>query len=139
MVGWYDLRWAGEGRRLQGELLRRQRDLRPGEPANIQFTSGVCAGLPSFIDSIDVVAPHVALQLTHRLPPPPALPTCLGCSGGAPIAAAATAAGTTGFPKAATLSHHGILNNGLLVGAACRYTEADRQGSCQQGRPRQVQ
>ena len=72
MVGWYDLRWAGEGRRLQGELLRRQRDLRPGEPANIQFTSGVCAGLPSFIDSIDVVAPHVALQLTHRLRCPPA-------------------------------------------------------------------
>ena len=41
MLGWYDLQWAGEGRRLQGELLRRQRDLRPGEPANIQFTSGV--------------------------------------------------------------------------------------------------
>ncbi|MBS4727954.1 AMP-binding protein [Mycobacterium sp. SM1] len=34
--------------------------------------------------------------------------------------------GTTGFPKGATLSHHGILNNGFFVGEICRYTEADR-------------
>jgi fatty-acyl-CoA synthase len=34
--------------------------------------------------------------------------------------------GTTGFPKGATLSHHNILNNGLLVGEMCGYTEADR-------------
>ena len=34
--------------------------------------------------------------------------------------------GTTGFPKGATLSHHGILNNGYFVGEALRYTEADR-------------
>ena len=34
--------------------------------------------------------------------------------------------GTTGFPKGATLSHRNILNNGYLVGEACRYTEADR-------------
>ncbi|MGH7918726.1 MAG: AMP-binding protein [Candidatus Dormibacteraceae bacterium] len=34
--------------------------------------------------------------------------------------------GTTGFPKGATLSHHNILNNGWLVGEACRYTEEDR-------------
>ena len=34
--------------------------------------------------------------------------------------------GTTGFPKGATLSHHNILNNGYLVGEACRYTEEDR-------------
>ncbi|TMD08269.1 MAG: AMP-binding protein [Chloroflexi bacterium] len=34
--------------------------------------------------------------------------------------------GTTGFPKGATLSHHGILNNGYFIGEALRYTEADR-------------
>ncbi len=34
--------------------------------------------------------------------------------------------GTTGAPKGATLSHRNILNNGYLVGEACRYTEADR-------------
>jgi fatty-acyl-CoA synthase len=34
--------------------------------------------------------------------------------------------GTTGFPKGATLSHHNILNNGLFIGAGCRYTSADR-------------
>ncbi len=34
--------------------------------------------------------------------------------------------GTTGFPKGATLSHHGILNNGFFIGEALRYTEADR-------------
>ena len=34
--------------------------------------------------------------------------------------------GTTGFPKGATLSHRNILNNGLFIGEACRYTELDR-------------
>jgi fatty-acyl-CoA synthase len=34
--------------------------------------------------------------------------------------------GTTGAPKGATLSHINIINNGLLVGAGCHYTEADR-------------
>jgi fatty-acyl-CoA synthase len=34
--------------------------------------------------------------------------------------------GTTGFPKGATLSHRNILNNGWFVGAALRYTDADR-------------
>jgi len=34
--------------------------------------------------------------------------------------------GTTGFPKGATLSHHNILNNGLFIGAGCRYTATDR-------------
>jgi fatty-acyl-CoA synthase len=34
--------------------------------------------------------------------------------------------GTTGAPKGATLSHRNILNNGYLVGEACRYTPADR-------------
>ena len=34
--------------------------------------------------------------------------------------------GTTGNPKGATLSHHNILNNGLLVGEGCGYTEKDR-------------
>jgi len=34
--------------------------------------------------------------------------------------------GTTGFPKGATLSHHGILNNAYFVGEACRITEHDR-------------
>ncbi|MCY4664712.1 MAG: AMP-binding protein, partial [Acidimicrobiaceae bacterium] len=36
------------------------------------------------------------------------------------------ASGTTGFPKGATLSRRNILNNGLFIGEACRYTEADR-------------
>ena len=34
--------------------------------------------------------------------------------------------GTTGSPKGATLSHHNILNNGLFIGEALRYTEHDR-------------
>lgn len=34
--------------------------------------------------------------------------------------------GTTGRPKGATLSHRNVLNNGLLVGAGCRYVEGDR-------------
>ena len=33
--------------------------------------------------------------------------------------------GTTGSPKGATLSHHNILNNGLFVGQALRYTDTD--------------
>ena len=37
-----------------------------------------------------------------------------------------TPAGTTGFPKGATLSHHNILNNGFFIGEGCRYTEQDR-------------
>lgn len=39
----YELLWAGEGSSLAGELRRRQLALRPGEPANIQFTSGGAA------------------------------------------------------------------------------------------------
>jgi fatty-acyl-CoA synthase len=34
--------------------------------------------------------------------------------------------GTTGFPKAATLTHHNILNNGFFVGEGMRLTDADR-------------
>jgi fatty-acyl-CoA synthase len=34
--------------------------------------------------------------------------------------------GTTGFPKGATLSHHGILNNGFFIGEKMRFTEQDR-------------
>jgi fatty-acyl-CoA synthase len=34
--------------------------------------------------------------------------------------------GTTGFPKAATLSHHSILNNGFFAGELLRLTERDR-------------
>ncbi len=34
--------------------------------------------------------------------------------------------GTTGAPKGATLTHHGILNNGFFIGEAMRLTEQDR-------------
>jgi fatty-acyl-CoA synthase len=34
--------------------------------------------------------------------------------------------GTTGAPKAATLTHHNILNNGFFVGEAMQFTENDR-------------
>ena len=34
--------------------------------------------------------------------------------------------GTTGFPKGATLTHHNIVNNGLLIANAMRLTEQDR-------------
>ena len=34
--------------------------------------------------------------------------------------------GTTGFPKGATLSHRGILNDALFVGQACGYSDVDR-------------
>lgn len=33
--------------------------------------------------------------------------------------------GTTGFPKAATLSHYNILNNGYQIGNRLNYTEKD--------------
>jgi fatty-acyl-CoA synthase len=33
--------------------------------------------------------------------------------------------GTTGRPKAATLSHYNILNNAYVIGQKCRYTHAD--------------
>ena len=33
--------------------------------------------------------------------------------------------GTTGRPKAATLSHYNILNNAFLIGNKCRYTSQD--------------
>ena len=34
--------------------------------------------------------------------------------------------GTTGFPKGATLTHYGILNNGFFVGEEMRFTDRDR-------------
>jgi len=34
--------------------------------------------------------------------------------------------GTTGFPKGATLSHHGILNNAFFIGQRLAYSERDR-------------
>ena len=34
--------------------------------------------------------------------------------------------GTTGFPKGATLSHHNILNNALLIAASMQFTHRDR-------------
>jgi fatty-acyl-CoA synthase len=34
--------------------------------------------------------------------------------------------GTTGFPKGATLSHHGLLNNAFFIGEGCGYSELDR-------------
>jgi fatty-acyl-CoA synthase len=34
--------------------------------------------------------------------------------------------GTTGFPKGATLSHHNIVNNGMLIANAMRFTHKDR-------------
>jgi fatty-acyl-CoA synthase len=34
--------------------------------------------------------------------------------------------GTTGFPKGATLSHHGVVNNGMLIGDCMKLTEHDR-------------
>jgi fatty-acyl-CoA synthase len=34
--------------------------------------------------------------------------------------------GTTGFPKGATLSHHNIVNNALLIGGAMKLTHQDR-------------
>lgn len=72
-LSWYNLLRAGGGSSLAGELRHRQLGLRPGEPANIQFTSG-----------------------------------------------------TTGLPKAATLTHRNIVNNGAAVGAACGHGEGDR-------------
>ncbi len=34
--------------------------------------------------------------------------------------------GTTGSPKGAMLTHHGVVNNGWFIGQRCHYTSADR-------------
>ncbi len=34
--------------------------------------------------------------------------------------------GTTGFPKGVVLTHHGVLNNGYIIGAGMGFTENDR-------------
>ncbi len=34
--------------------------------------------------------------------------------------------GTTGFPKGATLTHHSVVNNGMLIGDCMKLTEQDR-------------
>jgi fatty-acyl-CoA synthase len=34
--------------------------------------------------------------------------------------------GTTGFPKGVVLSHHGVLNNGYIIGEGMKFTEKDR-------------
>ena len=34
--------------------------------------------------------------------------------------------GTTGYPKGAVLTHHGLLNNGYIIGEGMKFTEADR-------------
>jgi len=34
--------------------------------------------------------------------------------------------GTTGFPKGVVLTHHGVLNNGYIIGEGMRFTEKDR-------------
>ena len=34
--------------------------------------------------------------------------------------------GTTGFPKGVVLSHHGVLNNGYIIGEGMNFTEKDR-------------
>ncbi|HOT94631.1 MAG TPA: AMP-binding protein [Methanoregulaceae archaeon] len=34
--------------------------------------------------------------------------------------------GTTGFPKGVVLTHHGVLNNGFIIGEGMRFTEKDR-------------
>ncbi|GAB4819648.1 hypothetical protein N2152v2_006694 [Parachlorella kessleri] len=44
-LDWYDLRWAGEGAGLARALAQREASLHPGDPINIQYTSGT-TGLP---------------------------------------------------------------------------------------------
>lgn len=39
-LNWYDLRWAGEGAGLEGALRARAAAVRPGDPQNLQYTSG---------------------------------------------------------------------------------------------------
>lgn len=34
--------------------------------------------------------------------------------------------GTTGYPKGVVLTHHGLLNNGYIIGEGMKFTEADR-------------
>jgi len=34
--------------------------------------------------------------------------------------------GTTGFPKGVVLTHHGVLNNGYIIGEGMKFTEKDR-------------
>lgn len=150
-LDWHDLRWMGEGGRLAGELLRRQAELRPGEPANIQFTSGALRGWSCAVaDLFPIDMRWAELSRSQRsLPVSSSLDWrcdagCGGC-GGCPAVQAgphrrnrinfvalappgAHCAGTTGFPKAATLSHRNIVNNALFVGQGCKYIEVDRWG-----------
>lgn len=73
-------------------------------------------------------APHAA-QAPPASPGPPHSPGAAARSGvHATSLLSAHLAGTTGFPKAAALSHRNIVNNSLFVGQGCKYSDADRWG-----------
>lgn len=133
-TGWDELCAAGRGDPgLAAALAEREAQLHPDDPINIQYTSGALCTLCTLRCALRCAeqsrralpgaGPAVGLGLPLRR----LLPTSCNrlCRLPRPLSVC-SCAGTTGFPKAATLSHRNILNNGLFIARTCNYTHADR-------------
>ena len=133
-MGWQELTATGQGgsggdgaaARLGAAMAAREAELRPEDPINIQYTSGgwvdadwAAAQAAAAAGAGLVVALWGGQAPLPRMQPSPSVRCCCCCC-------CPWAAGTTGFPKAATLSHRNILNNGLFISRTCAYTSADR-------------
>ena len=108
-----------------GEILRDARllDVAQGLPS-LRHVFGVCRdgeGLPGATHSFDeltAVVPSAEEEAAVRAAAAAPAPT--------DVANIQFTSGTTGSPKATTLTHRGILNNARFVGAALDYGAADR-------------